>query len=171
MHVFLAKGLASGRLRFVGRFGNAKDDLYVVTRTEPDAAAGGSPPWRLSESLPKQQRVEPEDSKLTGSVDGPVDAEVVTGPLRVHGWARIPGQDLEVTILIDGEDRVPLSRRRTPRLDVGSVVTTLGDCSGAGYEAVYERLAGDVGRHELVVIFRASGGHVRHYPARHFEWR
>jgi hypothetical protein len=171
LHVFLARGLSSGRLRFLGRFGNAKDDLYVVTRTEPQSAAGGPAPWRLSGSRQQRPRDEVEDARLTGSVEGPADAEIVTGSLRVKGWARIPGQDLAVTILIDGEDRAPLSSRRIARPDVASAVPGLGDCSGAGYESIYERLPADAGRHELVVIFRSPDGHARHYPARHFEWR
>jgi hypothetical protein len=33
---FLTKALASGRLRFIKRF-DGRDDLYAVTRTEPEA--------------------------------------------------------------------------------------------------------------------------------------
>jgi hypothetical protein len=43
---FLARAVASGRLRFVNRFDN-HDDLYAVVKTEPDARAEASPPAEL----------------------------------------------------------------------------------------------------------------------------
>jgi hypothetical protein len=43
---FLARAVASGRLRFVNRF-DGRDDLYAVVKTEPDARAEASPPAEL----------------------------------------------------------------------------------------------------------------------------
>jgi hypothetical protein len=43
---FLARAVASGRLRFVNRFDN-RDDLYAVVKTEPGAGAEASPPAEL----------------------------------------------------------------------------------------------------------------------------
>lgn len=55
---FLARGVASGRLRFIRRF-NVGDDLYAVTKTEPNATSDQSAPelrasWSalLSEETP-----------------------------------------------------------------------------------------------------------------------
>src|SRR5664279_5211670 len=36
-------------------------------------------------------------------------------PLTVRGWARVPGRDLGVTVLIDRAPRVPLLEARLPR--------------------------------------------------------
>ncbi|MGH9967885.1 MAG: hypothetical protein ACREBG_08670 [Pyrinomonadaceae bacterium] len=44
---FLARGIASGRLRFIGRF-DGHDDLYVVTKTEPDVQSEAPAPVALS---------------------------------------------------------------------------------------------------------------------------
>jgi hypothetical protein len=43
---FLARGVASGRLRFVNRF-DGTDDLYAVVKTEPGARPEASPPAEL----------------------------------------------------------------------------------------------------------------------------
>ncbi|HYE15983.1 MAG TPA: hypothetical protein VD968_16195 [Pyrinomonadaceae bacterium] len=44
---FLARGVASGRLRFINRF-DGRDDLYAVTRNEPDAQSEAALPFGLS---------------------------------------------------------------------------------------------------------------------------
>lgn len=44
---FLACAIASGRLRFIQRFDN-RDDLYAVTKTEPDTRTEGALPFSMS---------------------------------------------------------------------------------------------------------------------------
>ncbi|MDT5261664.1 MAG: hypothetical protein QOC61_668 [Acidobacteriota bacterium] len=44
---FLARAVASGRLRFVKRF-DGRDDLYAVVKTEPDAKSETAPPAELA---------------------------------------------------------------------------------------------------------------------------
>jgi hypothetical protein len=44
---FLARAVASGRLRFVKRF-DGRDDLYAVVKTEPDAKSESAPPAELA---------------------------------------------------------------------------------------------------------------------------
>ncbi len=121
------------------------------------APAPTASPWR-------------EDASLIGGVDEPSEGASVRGRLVVRGWARIPGQDLEVTALVDGKERVPLGLRRFRRPDVQRVLPALGDCGSAGYELAYPYLADDDGPHDLQVIFRTTDGRERHYPARRFVW-
>ncbi|HEU4598070.1 MAG TPA: hypothetical protein VFS10_23280, partial [Pyrinomonadaceae bacterium] len=45
--IFLARSVASGRLRFVRRF-DGRDDLYAVTKTEPEARSEEALPFGLS---------------------------------------------------------------------------------------------------------------------------
>ena len=111
-----------------------------------------------------------EDASLTGSIDVPEEGAAVKGPLRVSGWARIPGKDPVVPVLIDGEQRAPATGRRLPRADVCSVVKTLGDCSFAGYQGTFTFEPGDAGPHEILVVFRSKDGRERHYPPRRFTW-
>ncbi len=44
---FLVRGVASGRLRFIQRF-DQRDDLYAVTKTEPDSRSEGALPFGMS---------------------------------------------------------------------------------------------------------------------------
>ena len=44
---FLMRAIGSGRLRFINRFGEG-DDLYAVTKTEPDALAEAAPPFDVN---------------------------------------------------------------------------------------------------------------------------
>ena len=60
-----------------------------------------------------------------GSLDVPAEGAVLKGPLTVGGWARIPGEDLDVTILIDGEKRPFLRGARIPRRDVQEALPRL----------------------------------------------
>jgi hypothetical protein len=169
LHGFLARELEAGRLRFVHRFSRpTRDDLYAVTRTEPAAQAELDVPWAPFGLRSLQG--EREAPELIGSVDGPREGEVVRGELIVRGWARIRGEDLDVRILVDGELRKPLSSARVPRPDVGHAIHTLGDVTRAGYETRYAAAAGDDGVHELLAIFRAADGRVRHYAIRKFRW-
>ena len=95
----------------------------------------------------------------------------MTGDLTVRGWARVPGSDLGVTVLIDGAPRYAIREARVPRPDVQAAVPSLGDCSTAGYQGTYAFYPGDQGQHELSVVFQGPGGLVRHYPSRKFTWK
>ena len=112
-----------------------------------------------------------ESAGLTGSIDRPAEDSAVAGDLVVSGWARIPGHDLAVTVLIDKAPRVPVREARVPRLDVQAAVPLLGDCGTAGYERVFAFQPGDEGEHELAVVLRGPDDRVRHYPWRKFIWR
>ena len=85
---------------------------------EASAAAANSTrsPWR-------------EDAALTGGVDEPAEGSTVQGELTVRGWARVPGQDLRVLVLIDDKERPSAASARSERRDVQRVIPTLGDCS------------------------------------------
>ena len=130
---WIDRGLASGRLVFVKRFdGEARNDLFAVAKNEPAARSLEALPWTPPPGLTPSGSPWREDASLTGSVDEPAEGATVRGPLRVTGWARIPGEDLEVTLLIDGERRPPSGAARVPRRDVEAAVRTLGDCATAG---------------------------------------
>ncbi len=162
----VAAGLESGRLLYVRRF-LPDDMLYAVVKTEPGARAFEKSPIG-DDTLGSPGR---ESADLTGSIDRPAEESIVTGNLTVTGWARIPGQDLAVTVLVDKAPRVPLHEARFPREDVQAVVPSLGDCGTAGYEQVFAFQPGDEGEHELFVVFRGPGDRVRHYPWRKFTWK
>ena len=111
-----------------------------------------------------------EDPSLPGSLDEPVDGAVVSGSLRIRGWAREPGQDLAVSILIDGiPSAAPVTR--VPRPDVAAALPSLADCSGAGWELTIPLRPGDAGRHTVEVVFTSADGRERHYAVRRFTWR
>ena len=84
----------------------------------------------------------------------------------MRGWARVPGQDLTVHVVLDGVERNPDEFRRTSRLDVEAAVQGLGSCTTAGYEARVVLGPEDAGGHELAVVFRSRDGRERHYPGR-----
>lgn len=91
-----------------------------------------------------------ETPELVGGLDEPAEGAVVVGELFVRGWARSGGEDLEVTLLIDGEARPPETSKRVPRPDVAAAVPGIGDCSSAGWEAVFRLRDGEKpGPHEL----------------------
>lgn len=112
-----------------------------------------------------------EDTLLTGSIDTPAEGETVAGDLRVRGWARVPGEDLRVSVNLDGLVREGTRPFRVPRPDVAAVIPSLGDCSSAGYEAVIPFQSGDEGRHMIEVVFTSADGRERHYPVRSFAWK
>jgi hypothetical protein len=171
LRAFLLRQIGAGRIRFIGRFDGARrNDLYAVVRIEPGARPLSNLPWVLGESAPSR-KAEREDGGLTGSVDEPPEEAVVSGPLRVAGWARIPGEDLDVEILIDGEPRAPTAFRRFARPDVVSAVRGIGASGATGYEAIYEPADNDAGLHELRVVFHSRDGRIRHYQPRRFRWR
>ncbi|MEO8586942.1 MAG: hypothetical protein ABI584_12335 [Acidobacteriota bacterium] len=162
----IAAGLDSHRLLRVRHF-LPDDELYAVVKTERHA--------RAMENRPAEGNGEAstgtESADLTGSIDRPSAEAVVTGDLMVSGWARIPGHDLGVTVLIDRAPRVPLRAARVPRPDVEAAVPGLGNCATAGYENVFAFQPGDEGEHELSVVLRGPDDRVRHYPWRKFTWR
>jgi hypothetical protein len=163
--------MAAGRLRFIKRFdGRMRNELYAVVQNEPEARALERLPWSPAGVPPPVHAPYREDATLTGSIDEPVANATVTGPLRVRGWARIPGEDLHVTVTIDGEERSFVTGARMPRPDLQAALPNLGDCRNAGYEAVYAFGPGDDGVHVLDVLFRSSGGRERRYPPRTFTW-
>ena len=169
---WLARGMASGRLLFVRRFdGRVKNELYAVVKSEPEAKALDPLPWTPAGGPLPSHALYREDPTLIGSIDEPAEGAVVTGPLTVLGWARMRGEDLHVTVTIDGDERNPVKGARVPRPDVQAAVPSLGDCRTAGYEATYAFEAGDEGAHEIEVLFRATDGRQRHYPPRRFTWK
>ncbi|MFI5119653.1 MAG: hypothetical protein ACHQM4_04530, partial [Thermoanaerobaculia bacterium] len=169
---WLARGMAAGRLRFIKRFdGRMRNELYAVVRNEPEAKALEPLPWTPAAGPLPAQAPTRRDAALIGSIDAPAVNATVTGPLSVRGWARIPGEDLHVTVTIDGEERPFVTGARVPRPDVEAAIPSLGDCRTAGYEAVYAFAPGDDGAHVLDVLFRTADGRERHYPSRRFTWK
>ena len=69
------------------------------------------------------------DPLLYGSMDGPVEGQQGQGTLLVRGWAREPGEDLLVRVLVGGVEVEPASFRRVPRPDVAAALPQMGDCS------------------------------------------
>lgn len=136
-------------------------------RAGPDGSKGGALPaaggLRRPPVSPGGGR---EDPELIGSIDDPAEGAEVRGTLVVRGWARIPGEDLAVQVLLDGVERKPDEFRRTARSDVSAALPRLGSCAAAGYEARLALEPGDEGPHELSVVFRTRDGRVRHYPGR-----
>jgi hypothetical protein len=111
-----------------------------------------------------------EDASLTGGLDEPAEGSSVHGQLKVRGWARVPGQDLRVTVLIDGKERLFATSARPERRDVQNAVPSLGDCASAGYEFAYAFSPESAGAHEIQVLFWTHDRRERHYPARWFIW-
>jgi hypothetical protein len=110
------------------------------------------------------------DPLLYGSMDGPVEGQQVRGDLLVRGWAREPGEDLLVKILVGGAEVVPASFRRVPRPDVAAALPQMGDCTSAGYEAIVPRPAGAPSEVEVSVQFRSRRGRMRRYPGARVRW-
>jgi len=167
---FLSEAMRSDRLRFVGRFGPARDDVFAVTKTEPAATAARPPLWKrdILRELAVRGR---EDENLIGSIDDPGENAVVKGELLVRGWARTPDEDLAVTVLIDGEVAAPASFERVARPDVCAALPKTRNCATAGYEARFPYRPGSAGVHEVGVLFRSSDGRYRFFPERRFTWK
>jgi hypothetical protein len=145
--------------------------LELFSGAGPEAKALDPLPWTPAGRPLAPHALYRVDASLVGSIDVPAENAVVTGLLRVSGWARIPGEDLHVTITLDGEERSAARDARVPRPDVQAAVPSLGDCRSAGYDATYAFEPGDEGPHEIQVLFRASDGRQRHYPPRRFTWK
>jgi len=144
----------------------------VMLEIEPPPVRPGQEGRVLSarELLLRRPPVSPagrrEDIGLLGSIDDPAEGAEIRGTLVVRGWARMPGQDLTVGVVLDGIERPVDELRRTARPDVESVVPGLGSCATAGYEARVVLRPEDAGSHELAVVLRAPDGRERHYPGR-----
>ncbi len=121
-------------------------------------ADGVTTPWGIDESL-------------LGAMDGPVDGQVVTGELLVRGWARVPGEDLALEIWIGNRQVLPPVLRRVPRPDVSTAFPELGDCSSAGFEALFPRPPGTPEKVTVFVVFRSRSGRMRRYPGATIVWR
>ncbi|MFI5119650.1 MAG: hypothetical protein ACHQM4_04515 [Thermoanaerobaculia bacterium] len=109
-----------------------------------------------------------EDAGLLGTLDDPAEGANVRGTFVVRGWARAPGQNLTIHVLLDGVEITPDDFRRTARPDVEAVDPWLGSCETAGYEASVVSRPGTAGVHELAVVFRSRDGRERHVPGRRF---
>lgn len=170
LRVTLARGITSGRIRFVKRFpGRLRDELYAITKIETEVS--GSPsPWDAARTAALASPLGREDPDLIGSVDEPAEEQVVAGTLFVRGWARREGEDLDVTVLLDGEVRTPASFQRWTRPDVCVMFPALAPCATAGYAFAFPFQPGDEGPREIRAVFRAADGRVRHYPPRRFVW-
>jgi hypothetical protein len=137
-------------------------------------AAAWWPRWQLSEvyrsTLPRISGR--EDGTLPGSIDEPKEGATVEGPLRVRGWARAPGEDLDVKLFLDGV-LVGTPVRRVPRPEVQAAIPSLGDCSQAGWEFLVERPPrdGSSPEQELTAVFFTHDGRFRSYPVRHITWK
>ena len=110
------------------------------------------------------------DTSLRGSIDEPVNGQEVNGDLLVRGWAREPGEDLLVTVLVGGVAVAPRSYRRVPRPDVAAVLPALGDCRWAGYEVVVPRPVAAPREVDVSVVFHSRSGRSRHYPGVRIRW-
>jgi hypothetical protein len=172
---FLRRAADAGRLRYLGRFdAEARGDLWAVSKTEPSSISEAPLPWRLTRrpglaaAWLKGLRL---DNALTGGLNPLPENGVVRGALVVRGWARTPGEDLEVRILIDGEERGAGSVKRYSRPDVSVSLPKMGYCTTAGFEARFEPTEDDEGRHEITAIFVSRDGRYRIYPPAAFTWK
>ena len=155
------------------------DVLYVCPEEVPLVPRAGFTEFKRYPDTGNRLFVRPASSRkpdrenalLSGSVDEPAVGGLVSGTLRVRGWARIPGEDLEVTVLVDGFERTATHAARSARPDVASALPSLGDCAAAGYDLSFPFLPGDQGDHELVAVFTSRREGSRHFPGRRFTWR
>jgi hypothetical protein len=111
-----------------------------------------------------------QDDGLMGGLDLAPNA-VVRGPLAVKGWARIPGEDLQVRILLDGEERTDVPVQRYSRPDVCTVIPAIRDCTKAGFEARFEPAEDEEKKHEVTAIFFSRDGRYRIYPPCPITWK
>ena len=111
----------------------------------------------------------PDAPELMGSIGPPKMSDASRDELALEGWARIPGEDLDVFFFLDGAVTRPAAIRRVPRPDVSSVLPSLGDCATAGFEAVL-RFQGATGPHDLYAIVRARDGRIHRLEERRFQW-
>jgi hypothetical protein len=164
-HRFLAGAARAGRLRFVKRFGSSEaEDLWAVVKTEPQVKQQEEIPW-ISEGLMLSDGREARlDDSLAGSLDSPADGAKVGSRVRLRGWARIPGEDLEVVLLVNGARRAPASSVRQDRPDVCAALPGMGNCSKAGWEMEVELQSEDLGTVKLQALFLSRDGRYRIYP-------
>ena len=174
---FLAQALRSGALETPLHFDHAGGDdwLFTLARSTDGATEREARVFlEHADSYPAIGRF--EDSDFPASIDEPADGQVVHGDLRVRGWSQTAGEAgapgfpaAIIEIRIDRDRRARASFARTPRPDVAAALPALGRCEEAGYEAAFAMLPGDIGRHDLHVVFRAANGRMRTL-SRSFEW-
>jgi len=125
---------------------------------DPDAFWGRAP------ALPSER----EDHGIPANIDAPAEGARIRSPLVVQGWCQEPGGNpcAEVRFLLDAEPRVPAVLERLPRRDLEGVVPGIGDCTAAGYRAVFEGV--DPGSHALWALFRTGDGRYRRLGPRNF---
>ncbi|HSB62576.1 MAG TPA: hypothetical protein VLJ18_00360 [Thermoanaerobaculia bacterium] len=141
----------------------APPSLHVPAGREPRVLSARELVLRRPTAPPDDRR---EDAGLLGSIDEPAEGAKVRGTLVVRGWARVPGQDLTVQVVLDGVELTPDEFRRTPRPNLEALIPALGSCATAGYEARVVLGPENAGAHDLAVIFRSRDGRERHYPGR-----
>jgi hypothetical protein len=170
--VYFIAGMGHGGTQYDDLIPAQIDALEGMIDYQQSNGSRGAPAPAMIGIYPREAVGAPAgpESALTGSIDVPADGAIVTGDLTVSGWARIPGSDLGVTVLIDGAPRVAIREARVPRPDVQAAIPSLGDCSTAGYEISFAFQPGDNGEHVLSVVFSGPGNLVRHYPSRKFTW-
>ena len=153
--------------------GDVRNDLFAVAKNEPARAPLEPLPWTppaglTAEGRPWRETVDaPREPRRTRR--GRRRERAAPGP----GWARIPGEDLDVTLLVRRREERSPRPGSADRLGPtsGAAVPALGDCSAAGYEATFAFRPGDAGAHEIVALFRSKDGRERHYPPRKFTWQ
>jgi hypothetical protein len=168
---FLAKELRSNALEAPLHFDHRGGDDWVFSLGR---LAGGATKDETRLFLAHADSYPPighfEESDFPASIDDPAEGQVVHGALPVRGWSQTPGARAEIVeIRIDRDRRARASFARTPRPDVAAVLPALGNCTEAGYEALFPMLPGDDGRHDVRVVFRAVDGRMR-TMSRTFEW-
>jgi hypothetical protein len=167
---FLARGVVAGRLRYVDRFGALeRDDVFTVAKVEPEIGGRPDLPWPVP-SAAEVTKVFREDGDLPASLDEPERGARISGPLKIRGWARAAGEDLEVEIRIGDHTRPLTQLKRTPRDDVSSAMPHLGNAATAGFEAVIERLPQDGGPQKVRLVVYSRDGRYRVYPPVGIVW-
>ena len=150
--------------------GAGTDWVFGLVRVRSDVswgAQGGGDPAANAAVLSQAAAAGPltlgEDSlDLICSIDEPAEGAVVTGELKLRGWAQDEtGPAAVIDAFVDGDRRAPIGLVRKPRPDVAAALPRLGDTSSAGWEMRLQRLPTDNGAAVVSVRFRAPGGRVR----------
>ncbi len=106
-----------------------------------------------------------ESSELTGWIESAERDRNDPSNLRVQGWGRIPGEDLEAVFLLDGSVVRPRVLRRVSRADVAAAVPALGGCDSCGFDATLPLLSPGAAP-DLLVVLRARDGRIRRFEGR-----
>ena len=150
--------------------GAGTDWVFGLVRVRGDApwgAPGGGDPAANAAALSRLATSGPvtfgeDDLDLLCSIDEPAEGTVVTGELRLRGWAQDESGPAElIDAFVDGDRRSPIGLVRTPRPDAAAAFPHIGDTSSAGWEMRLPRVPTDNGAAVLSVRFRTPGGRVR----------